>query len=208
MRAPKRRHMGLFIAPSRHVGNKRHGHSRAPEDKGDLAKHAMPIPHSIRRWRQNILAQDLRNGHLAALEKAAQSADHRTFDLLVRAIDWSVLRPADLARTLDLALALDMVSLARELAQQGSKVFPEDKRLQQALAVLLPPAVIRMRPAQGSYLEASQKWLKEHASQYKGQWVAVRSGTLLGSAPTLQELYQQIGPHGKTALTVIVKVVS
>jgi len=101
-----------------------------------------------------------------------------------------------------------MVSLARELAQQGSKVFPEDKRLQQALAVLLPPAVIRMRPAQGSYLEASQKWLKEHASQYKGQWVAVRSGTLLGSAPTLQELYQQIGPHGKTALTVIVKVVS
>jgi hypothetical protein len=44
------------------------------------------------------------------------------------------------------------------------------------------------RPAQGLSLDASQTWLKEHAAQYKGQWIAVQEGTLLGAAPTLQDL--------------------
>lgn len=145
---------------------------------------------------------------LSTLEKAAQSADHRTFDLVVRTIDWSRLGVTELARAIDLALALDMTPLARELAHIGSKTFPGDTRIQQALAVLSPLAVSRMRLAQGPPLDASQKWLKEHASQYKGQWVAVHGSTLLGSAPTLRELYQRIGLHGQTAHTVIVKVVA
>jgi hypothetical protein len=145
---------------------------------------------------------------LSMLEKAAQSADHQTFDLVVRSIDWSRLGATELARAIDLALALDMTPLARELADQGSKTFPGDTRLQQALAVLSPVVVSSRRPAQGLPLEASQKWLKEHAAQYKGQWVAVRGSTLLGSAPTLRELYQRIGLHEHTAHTVIVKVVS
>jgi hypothetical protein len=128
------------------------------------------------------------------------------FDFLSRAIDWSHHRPSDLMRAIDLALRLDMVPLARELAQQGSKLFPADTRVQQATAVLSPPVVRATRPEQGLLLEASQRWLKEHASRYKGQWIAVGDGTLLGAAPTLQELYKQLGPEGKMAHTVIVKV--
>jgi hypothetical protein len=105
-----------------------------------------------------------------------------------------------------LALSLDLVPLARELVQQGSRVFPDDTRLQQVTAVLAPPVAIETRPAQGLSLDASQTWLKEHASQYKGQWIAVQEGTLLGAAPTLKDLYVQIGPGGKTAPTVVVKV--
>ncbi len=128
------------------------------------------------------------------------------FALLATTIDWSLHCATDLTRAIDLALVLDMVSLARGLSHQGSKIFPEDKRLQQAVAVLAPPVVRGTRPAQSLHLTASQRWLKEHASQYIGQWVAVRDGTLLGSAPTLQDLHERIGVEGQTASTIVVKV--
>jgi hypothetical protein len=143
---------------------------------------------------------------LHALEHAAAQADHRAFALLAGAIDWSLHCATDLTRAIDLALALDMVSLARELAHQGSRLCPEDKRLQQAMAVLAPPVVRGTRPAQPLHLTAAQSWFKEHASQYTGQWVAVRGSTLLGSALTLQELHERIGAEGQTASTIVVKV--
>ena len=143
---------------------------------------------------------------LYSLEQAAAQTDHQAFALLAITIDWSTHCATDLTRAIDLALALDMVSLARELAHQGSKIFSEDKRLQQAMAVLAPPAVRGMRPARSLHLTAAQSWLKEHAPQYTGQWVAVRGSTLLGSAPTLQELHERIGIEGQTASTIVVKV--
>src|SRR5947209_7089658 len=133
---------------------------------------------------------------LHALEQAATQADRQAFALLATTIDWSLHCATDLTRAIDLSLALDMVSLARELAHEGSRIFPEDKRLQQAMAVLAPPVVRGTRPAQPLHLTAAQSWFKEHASQYTGQWVAVRGGALLGSAPTLQELHERIGVEG------------
>lgn len=143
---------------------------------------------------------------LRTLEQAAAQADRQAFALLVTTMDWSAHGATDLTRAIDLALALDMVSLAREVAHRGSKIFPEDKRLQQAMAVLAPPVVRGTRPAQPLHLAAAQRWFKEHASHYTGQWVAVRGDTLLGSAPTLQELHERIGVEGQTANIIVVKV--
>ena len=143
---------------------------------------------------------------LHTLEQAAAQTDRQTFARLATTIDRSAHCATALTRAIDLALALDVVSLARELAHQGSKIFPEDKHLQQAMAVLAPPVVRGTRLAQSLHLVAAQRWLKEHTSQYTGQWVAVRGGTLLGSAPTLQELHERIGAEGQTANTIVVKV--
>ena len=143
---------------------------------------------------------------LHALEQAATQADRQAFALLATTIDWSLHCATDLTRAIDLALALDMVSLARELAHQGGRLFPEDKRLQQAMAVLASPVGRGTRPAQPLHLTAAQSWFKEHASQYTGQWVVVRGDTLLGSAPTLQELHERIGAEGQNASTIVVKV--
>ena len=143
---------------------------------------------------------------LHTLEQAATQTDRQTFALLATTIDWSLHCATDLTRAIDLALALDMVSLARELAHQGSRLFPQDKRLQQAMAVLAPPVVRGTRPAQPLHFTAAQSWFKEHTSQYTGQWVAVRGDTLLGSAPTLQALHERIGAEGQTASTIVVKV--
>jgi hypothetical protein len=143
---------------------------------------------------------------LRALQHAAEPADREAFALCATTIDWATYHAADLTRAIDLALTLDLVSLARELAQQGSRLFPGETHLQQAMAVLSPPVVRSTRPAQTLHLKASQRWFKEHARQYQGQWVAVRSGTLLGAAPTLQELHERIGADGQTAHTIVVKV--
>jgi hypothetical protein len=143
---------------------------------------------------------------LRAMERAAEQTDRQAFARFATTIDWSRHCTTDVTRALDLALALDMTSLARELAHQGRRLFPEDKRLQQALAVLAPPVVRGTHPAQPLGLTATQRWFKEHAAPYTGQWVAVRGGTLLGSAPTLQELHERIGVEGQTASTVVVKV--
>ncbi len=64
------------------------------------------------------------------------------------------------------------------------------------------------RQLQESELEASYRWFDEHAVEYKGQWVAVRTGILLGSAPTLHKLYEQIGAEKNDPQTSIVKVLS
>ena len=151
---------------------------------------------------------NLRKSALVELEKASENADHRTFALLTRTIDWSTHGAAELTRALDLALALDMVPLSRDLALRGSRLFPEDQRVQQAMAVLAPPVVVGTYPAQETNLETSQQWLEEHASQYKGQWIAVQNGMLLGSAPTLQALHRQIGPARQTSQTMVVKVLA
>jgi hypothetical protein len=145
---------------------------------------------------------------LLELEKASGNADPQAFAFLTRTIDWSTHGAAELTRAIDLALALDMVPLARDLAQQGNRLFPEDQRVQQAMTVLAPPIVVGTYPAQETNLEASQQWIEEQASQYKGQWIAVQNGLLLGSAPTLQALHRQIGPEGQTSQTIVVKVLA
>ncbi|HXH12676.1 MAG TPA: DUF5678 domain-containing protein [Alphaproteobacteria bacterium] len=137
-----------------------------------------------------------------------EQKDRRTFAHLARALRWQDHHASDLLQAIDWALALDAVETARELAQHGRKLFPDHERLRQVAAVLAPPKVLGTRPSQPIGLDASQQWLKKHASRYKGQWVAVQSGTFLGSAPTLRELYERIGAEGKTAPTIVVKVLS
>lgn len=140
------------------------------------------------------------------LEEAASSDDHQAFAGLARGIEWIERQPKDLIRTIDLALMLDLVPLAQELAQRGKQLFPYDIHLQQAAKVLTPPIIIGKRPAQAKHLKASRDWLAEHSSEYRGQWIAVRDGILLGTAPTLKGLYGKIGLNANSADTVVVKI--
>jgi hypothetical protein len=145
---------------------------------------------------------------LVLLRDAAETKDCREFARIVRTVNWGHYPPAGLTHAIDLALALDMVQVARELAQEGRKIFPRNERIQRAAEALLPSFLMRTRPSEIIDVESSQQWLKHHASQYRGQWLAVRAGILLGSASTVKALYQQIGPQGRTPNTIIVKVLS
>jgi len=143
---------------------------------------------------------------LHLLEEAAERDDRQAFVRLTREMAWDIAQAEELLRTIHLALALDLAPLAMELAQRGKQLFPESHLIQQAAQVLRPPVVVSTRPAQGNHNEASRAWLAQHSHEHRGQWIAVRAGVLLGVAPTLKGLYQQIGSATDTPETIVVKV--
>lgn len=55
-------------------------------------------------------------------------------------------------------------------------------------------------------ISRSNAWLRLHAAEYPGQWVAVRDGVLLGVALTVRALYDHIGPPGEDSERIVVKV--
>lgn len=143
---------------------------------------------------------------LKACEEAAEKEHRGALADLVKKIDWQERNAEELRRVIELSLSLEMVRLARELAALGRRLFPDDKKIERIDYVIASPQVIGTRPAQDLKLKASKKWLVENASNYRGQWVAVREGNFLNSAPTLKKLHQLIGPENRTPNTLVVKV--
>jgi hypothetical protein len=101
---------------------------------------------------------------------------------------------------------MEMIPLARDLAERGRKLFPNNERIRRLAAVLTPAVILGSRPSQPHGLELSQQWIREYASSYKNQWIAVQEGKLLGVASTLRELHEKLGPGGKAPSIIIVKV--
>jgi hypothetical protein len=142
----------------------------------------------------------------ALLEEIVQGGNYQQFVSLIETIDWSSRRPDELTKAIDLALSLEMTKLARKLAQLGGRLFPDHERIQQAAKVLSPPVISRVYSSQTKGLEASMAWFDNHADQYRGQWVAVREGQLLGVANSLAELTPLIGEGEDAVSTIVTKV--
>lgn len=144
-----------------------------------------------------------RSTPIVLLKEAAEAGDRRGFARLVETTDWSTRPPEELTKAIDLALSLEMATLAIKLAQLGGRLFPEHERVQRAARVLAPPVVRSVHPPRARGLDVSMAWLSEHAHQYRGKWVAVREGQLLGVADSLAELMPLIG-EGEDAISTLV----
>jgi len=144
-----------------------------------------------------------RGAPIVLLKDAAEAGDRRGFARLVETTDWSTRPPEELTKAIDLALSLEMATLAIKLAQLGGRLFPEHERVQRAARVLAPPVVRSVHPPRARGLDISMAWLAEHAHQYRGKWVAVRGGQLLGVADSLAELMPLIG-EGEDAISTLV----
>ncbi len=130
----------------------------------------------------------------AAYEQAAADVSRwGGFAQAVRQMDWPT-QPADrFKQAVDMALSLGGMKLAWELAKQGHELYPDHEPLARFAHVLAPAKVIRTLPASGPELSASLNWFKQHASEYRGQWVVVDAGQLIGAASSRQELIEQVG---------------
>jgi hypothetical protein len=155
-----------------------------------------------------IKAEALESGHeqLALLTHLADARDYRRFTTLIQSIDWSSRPAGELGRAIDLALSLQMVITARELAQLGRRLYPKDEHIQQASQVLSPPVAHSKRLPRARGLDASKTWLRDHANEYRGQWIAVHAGKLVGVAGTLDELRSAIGQDQDAVSTIVTKV--
>lgn len=147
------------------------------------------------------------NPIFALMEEAARTDNPHRFVAWANLVDWSTSTPGEFIKAVDLALSLELASLARELAQEGRSRFPEHKRLDQVARVLAPPTVQAnpgMLPAEG--LDLSMAWLREHVGQYRGSWVAVRGGCLVATADTLEELEVLISQAVDLESTIVTRV--
>lgn len=62
---------------------------------------------------------------------------------------------------------------------------------------LTAPPEVRSVPILDRSRDAEFAWLKEHAEEYRGQWVALDGVNLLGSALRLRDLLLRLGPLGQ-----------
>jgi len=138
---------------------------------------------------------------IALLERAAESGDESVFLGIEKAIDWSARLPEDFIRGINLALKAGAFLLARELSAKGAKRYPDHLELQKAARVLAPPKVIRSDLPPTPSVKANREWLKENAKNYRGRWVALRNGEIVGVATSFDELAKQVGDTRGILLT-------
>ena len=116
------------------------------------------------------------------------------FAQTVQSIDWSLQPPELFLRAIDLALALEMAIVARQLAKDGFRRFPNHTRLQDAYTVLSPAKAHILRETGDSSITQSMRVVNTQAEKYRGQWVALKDGQVLSAAATLKALHSQLEP--------------
>lgn len=77
---------------------------------------------------------------------------------------------------------------ARELAAEGHRRFPDDPELARYAYVLAPPRVLRADLPPDPTAKLNLLWLRDHAHEYHGEWIALKGGELVAHAPTASQL--------------------
>lgn len=129
---------------------------------------------------------------MVVLDDLARADAPQVFAALAEGVEWSIHDPGDLCSVIRLAVALDLGILAEHLVRLGRELFPTDDGIRRLAKVLAPPVARRAVTPNVAGLAASRTWLADHASEYRGQWVAVRDGRLVGAAASLRELQRII----------------
>ncbi|MCI0393876.1 MAG: hypothetical protein L0332_06085 [Chloroflexi bacterium] len=130
---------------------------------------------------------------MAALEAAAQAKDDQAFWRAYQAITWTDRPASDFVHAVNLALMAGAYITARNLAQEGHELHPDHAELEKMAYVLAPPQARVVKSENQAGRKANHQWLKEHRSEYRGQWVALRDGELLGAAASPADLEAQVG---------------
>jgi hypothetical protein len=89
---------------------------------------------------------------------------------------------------------------ARALVRELEACWPEAERVRHWAQVLAPPTVT-LRPGERSRsLDRERAWLRQHAREYPGCWLAVYEDRLIAAKPdlvsVLAEVRQAIGDEG------------
>ncbi len=138
---------------------------------------------------------------MARLEDAASAGNERDFLEALKEVEWRNRTPGDFTRAIQLAFKVGAHLAAGQLSVEGAKYHPDDPEIQKYARVLAPPKVVSRRLPPNVSRKANRDWLMAHSGEYKGQWVAVRNGELLGEAKSLKELVEKIGNTEDVLLT-------
>jgi hypothetical protein len=97
-------------------------------------------------------------------------------------------------RAIDITIEFNLIHVARDLLQEGLARYPRDAKLKRWATVLAPPLV---RPTsrmavRGRSREDEMAWLRQHADEYRGQWVVLLGKELLGAGRDLKAALRRI----------------
>lgn len=140
---------------------------------------------------------------LSQLQEAAKEGNTAAFLDAVAKVKWDKQPAASFVRGVQLALEAGAHTAARELSADGARRYPEDAELNKQAYILSPPKVISRGMANNTPHRANRDWLKAHDEEYRGQWVALRDGELLGAAETMEELTSRLGSTKGILLTIV-----
>jgi hypothetical protein len=110
----------------------------------------------------------------------------------IKEIDWTSKPSVLFEQAVDMALALDEITLARRLAQLGHDLYRSNTKLERVIRVLAPAKVVDMNRPPKEDLSASIEWLQHHANEHRGMWIAVLGGNLVGAASSRQDLLAKL----------------
>jgi putative addiction module CopG family antidote len=102
----------------------------------------------------------------------------------------------DILRAISQALATGEHGLARQLAMDGAKQYPNHDKLQKYGHILAPPTVGKPIPTTletRAARKANHAWLNAHWQVYRGNWVALRAGQLLHASPSIDDVIAAVG---------------
>ena len=130
---------------------------------------------------------------MVRLEAAAHAGDEMAFLDARRAIDWTKRSARDFTQAVRWALEAGAYRAATLLATEGAERFPRHAELAKMARILASPKVIRSDLPPDPSAAADMDWLRAHYDEYRGQWVALRAGALLGTGNSFGELADKIG---------------
>ena len=132
---------------------------------------------------------------MSQLEQAFSARDARLFEDILRNVDWSNRPASEYLRATRLALEVGAYTSARRIAVLGGELYPDNPEIQKQALALGPPAIVRKKVSFDPSIRANRDWLAAHGDEYRGKWVALRSGELLGSAASIDDLISVLGTH-------------
>lgn len=130
---------------------------------------------------------------MAQLCAAAEAKDEQAFLKIRQAIKWTTCSAAEFAMAVDWALMAGAHLAARQLASEGAARFPDHEELQKMACILAPPETKVMPGQLTTTWKTNREWLKQNWADFKGKWVALQNGQLLGVADSPQALAQMTG---------------
>ncbi|MGH9855378.1 MAG: hypothetical protein ACREBD_36550 [Blastocatellia bacterium] len=139
-----------------------------------------------------VLSEDWRESAMNRMEDAAEAGNGYAFLSAYKELEDEELPPADYIRIIRLALKAGAHLAAREISAQAIRRHPSDSEIQKYARLLAPPKLVRRSLQTHPYIEANHNWMKQHGRDYRGQWVAILNGQLLGASASFDDLIGQL----------------
>jgi hypothetical protein len=95
---------------------------------------------------------------------------------------------------------------ARRYVKELEERWPDSPRVKYWASVLAPPVARSTGESTGRRLDDEYAWIKAHADEYRGQWVAVHGSTLVGASADLTEVLAQVKAHPEYKRPLLQKI--